>query len=165
MTTFWLRLFFTVTILSLALGASLPASTAAAAPDAGVSLPTQPIPYALDYATNEFQDAWDMSEFSDISQYLNGSGRHISLSNPTVANGLFSATTLGDHNKDLGYFYMLFPAYPTMSRTGKLGKLHPIKTSQYSCLYISMKVNSRTSPPSFNCSPLFSISVSSDGAT
>jgi len=146
MTTYWLRLFFTVTILSLVLGTAIPASTAVAAPDAGVILPTQPIPYALDYATNQYQDAWDMSEFSDISQYLNGAGRHVSLANPAVANGLFSATTLGDHNGNLGFFYMVFPDYPTMSRTGKLGKLNPIKTSQYSCIYLSMKVNSRKWP-------------------
>jgi len=141
-----LRVFFVMALILLALGDSFPVSTAAAAPDAGVTLPTQPIPYALDYATNEFHDAWDMSEFSDISQYLNGSGRHVSLANPTVANGLFSATTLGDHNSNLGFFHMVFPDYPTMSRTGKLGKLHPIKTSQYSCLYLSMKVNSNKWP-------------------
>jgi hypothetical protein len=137
-----LRILTAFCIVYLALGAALPALKATAAPNAGVILPSQPIAYALDYATTEFKDAWDMSQFTDISQYLNGSGRHVSLSNPTVKDGLFSATTIGDRFANLGYFYMVFPDYATMSRTGKLGKLHPIKTSQYSCLYIAMRVNS-----------------------
>jgi hypothetical protein len=128
MTTFILRLTIAITLVSLTFGAALPATPVNAAPDA-VGIPTNPIPYAPDYASTTFQDAWDMSQFSDVSQYLNGSGRHVTLANPSVANGMFSATTLGDYTADQGFIYLLFPDYPTMTRTGKLGSLHPIKTS------------------------------------
>jgi hypothetical protein len=114
-----------------------------AAPSASVTIPSQAVPYAPDFATTVLQDAWDMSEFSDISQYLNGSGRHIHLSNPSVDDGLFKGTSVGDYlNSKIANFMVLFPGYQGTLLPGKIGVNYPIKTSQYSCAYIAMKVNS-----------------------
>lgn len=134
-----------VTILIVVFLISTPFTSASigAAMGVSVTLPSQPIPYAPDFATTVLQDSWDMSEFSDISQYLNGSGRHIHLSNTVVANGLFSGTSVGDYSTaKTANFMVLFPGYQGTLVPGKIGINYPIKTNQYSCVYIAMKVNS-----------------------
>jgi hypothetical protein len=138
-----IRLFFTFAIV---ISAFLAPGKVQASVNA-VSIPSQPVPYAPDFATNEFHDAWDMSEFSDVSQYLNGSGRHVHLANPTVQNGLFTATSLGDYLAKLSYLYLLFPDYPLTVKTGKTGSTHPIKSSQYKCFYVAMQANSPAYQP------------------
>lgn len=143
MNTLFVRTIIAVLIAVLLASAPFTSTRISAAPSASVTIPSQPVPYASDFATTVLQDSWDMSEFSDISQYLNGSGRHIHLSNPSVANGLFSGTSIGDYtNSKIANFMMLFPGYQGTLVPGKIGINYPIKTSQYSCLYIAMKVNS-----------------------
>jgi hypothetical protein len=111
-----------------------------------VSVPSVALPEAPDFASLNFGDAWDMSEFTDISQYFNGAGRHPSLTNFSVANGLFSARSIGDNLEGpLAAFYPLHEGYENfMQIGGNLGSLHPINSQEYNCLYLAMKVNSKT---------------------
>lgn len=90
-----------------------------------------------DFATHVLRDPWDMSEFSDISQYLNQSGQAIYLLNPLVQNGIFSAQSNGTAN-----FFVLFPGYLTAIKTGKVGARYPISAATYHCIYIAMNVQS-----------------------
>lgn len=112
-----------------------------------VDVQVQPavLPEADDFATQSFADAWDMNEFTDISQYLNGAGRHPSLYNIKVEDGLFSATSLGDYRDKLAYFMPIFPGHQNFIQVGgNLGSLQPINPNEYDCLYIAMRV---ASPP------------------
>ena len=61
-----------------------------------LSLPQSPIPESPDFATLVLRDPWDMTQFSDISQYLNESGQREIIKNPRVENGLFLGTSAGD---------------------------------------------------------------------
>jgi hypothetical protein len=93
----------------------------------------------FDFATRNLSDPWDMSNFSDISQWLN----HASPNNLTdiqVAGGLFSARTLGNYSD----FYPLFPGYQPGVNSGKIGALFPINSSTYACFYMAMKSDPKT---------------------
>lgn len=95
-----------------------------------------------DFATRVLRDPWDMSEFSDISQYLNQSGQASFLTNIQVANGVFSAaaTNTGQAN-----FHVLFPGYLTGIKTGKVGALYPINSTSFHCLDFAMNTQSTDS--------------------
>jgi hypothetical protein len=112
-----------------------------------VRVPASPIPEADDFSTLSFGDAWDMSEFSDISQYLNGAGRHPSLTNINLQGGIFSATSIGDRFGSIAAVYPLFPGYPGFMDLGDLGVNYPLDSQKYQCLYIAMKVDSPLSQP------------------
>ena len=57
---------------------------------ATISVPNILVPESDDFATLILRDPWDMSEFTDISQYLNESGQRDIIRNPKVSNGIFS---------------------------------------------------------------------------
>jgi Tol biopolymer transport system component len=98
------------------------------------------IPESPDFATLELRDAWDMSEFSDISAYLNASGQRNLLTNLQVQDGIFSATST-EPNTSL--FTLLMPGYsPATVNLDKDGTLNPISSANYQCLYFAMKVES-----------------------
>ncbi|MFV2044725.1 MAG: hypothetical protein ACC700_16000 [Anaerolineales bacterium] len=80
-----------------------------------------------------------MSEFTDVSQYLNRSGQASLLQNIQVQSGIFSATSTGDKDAQ---FFPLFPGYETAMLIGKVGELFPIDRSVYRCVYIAMRVES-----------------------
>lgn len=108
-----------------------------------VNLPTTTRPEVGDFSTMAFGNAWDMDAFSDISQYLNGAGRHPTLTNISVANGIFSARSIGDSTRNLANFYLLFPGHAGFMQIGNnLGSLQPIDSRRYDCAYLAMKVNS-----------------------
>lgn len=108
-----------------------------------VTIPSAPIAESEDFATLVLGDPWDMHEFSDISQYINEAGERTVVANPTVSDGLYSGRSLGDINTPHnGWFFVLFPGYETAVHVGKMGSRYPIKTSDYSCVYFSMKVDS-----------------------
>ncbi|MBE9473256.1 MAG: hypothetical protein IMY85_00075 [Chloroflexi bacterium] len=117
------------------------------------AVPQAPIPESPDFATLILRDPWDMTQFTDISQYLNESGQREIIKNPRVENGLFlgtSAGTIAEGNN--GNFYPLFPGYETTMLIGKVGHRYPIDANLYHCLYIAMQVNSPadgTSPDRF----------------
>jgi hypothetical protein len=101
------------------------------------------IPESDEFATLVLRDPWDMEQFSDISQYLNESGQRDIIRNPTVSNGIFSGTTVGDIKAGTnGNFFPLFPGYETAMLIGKVGHRYPIDANLYQCLYIAMKVDS-----------------------
>ena len=137
-------------------------STVAAQKLPNVTIPNTSLPEAADFATLKFGDAWDMSEFTDISQYLNGAGRHPSLTNISVANGVFSARSIGDNiTGPLSAFYPLFEGYDNfMQIGGNLGSVHPINSQEYDCLYLAMKVNSPTKTKTSEYADIFRVSYS-----
>lgn len=98
---------------------------------------------SADYATASLRDAWDMSEFSDISQYLNQSGQVNVVKDISVQNGIFSATSVGNvFTGQNGWFHLLFPGYETAVHLGKIGSRYPIDANKFSCFYIATKINS-----------------------
>ena len=102
-----------------------------------------------DFATLVLRDAWDMSEFTDISQYLNQSGQANLLQNISVQNGIFSASSTSNSDAQ---FFVLWPGYDTAMMPGKVGHNYPIDASKFHCLYLGMKVVSgaaATSPDQF----------------
>jgi hypothetical protein len=99
-----------------------------------------------DFATRQLKDPWDMSEFSDISRYLNTSGQRDTVKNVLVQDGVFSGTSVGDITTGKnGYFFVQHPGYYDTIPVGKDGALYPINSSTYHCMYIAMKVNSLAS--------------------
>lgn len=59
-------------LLVLAFGSTGSALGEAIKANRSVEVPDIPLPAAQDYATASSGNAWDMNEFSDVSQYLNG---------------------------------------------------------------------------------------------
>jgi predicted NUDIX family NTP pyrophosphohydrolase len=111
-------------------------------PTARADIPTQAsavIPEGTDFSTVILRDPWDMSEFNDISQYLNRSGQDHLLDNIQVENGIFAATT----QKTNAVFTPLLPGYnPATTFLDGDGGKSPIPAASFHCLYIAMKVHS-----------------------
>ncbi|HLE27241.1 MAG TPA: hypothetical protein VI793_03935 [Anaerolineales bacterium] len=96
-----------------------------------------------DFATLILRDPWDMSEFTDVSQYLNESGQRNLVASPAVQNGLFIGTSVADVNTgNTAAFFPLFPGYEGVIQAGKVGGRYPIDSATYRCLYFAMNVNS-----------------------
>jgi hypothetical protein len=91
-----------------------------------------------DFATQVLGDPWDMNEFSDIGTYLNNSNQTQYLTNVSVANGVFSASSVSNDPQ----FTLLFPGYLGAMSIGKVGANYPIDSSKYQCLYLAMDVDS-----------------------
>jgi hypothetical protein len=112
--------------------------------------PVQPtntsIPESPDFATLKLRDAWDMSEFSDISRDLNGFSTTYVLQDIQHSDGIFSARTVPEREND-GYFALLHPGLnpATLNIPGD-GALNPIP-STYRCLYAAMKIESGPARP------------------
>jgi hypothetical protein len=87
-----------------------------------------------DFATRILRDPWDMSDYLDVSQWINQIGPNNALIDIQVQNGLFSARTTGP----FAYFYTLFSGYPPGMKIGKIGNIYPIPSNQYSCFYMAM---------------------------
>ena len=114
-----------------------------------VTVPGSPVPESPDFATLVLHDAWDMNQYSDVSQYLNESGQRNLVSNPAVSNGQFTGQSVGNAISLPGnaYFFPLFPGYELTMLIGKVGHRYPINSSLYHCLYIAMKVDFTGQPP------------------
>ena len=106
------------------------------------SLSTIRVPEGKDFATLTFNDPWDIDQISDISQYLNGFGRNLSMTNIQVQDGVFTATSTTSTTDLDAYIFPLFPGLDGFMQIGDWGNQYPIDSSQYQCLYIAMKVNS-----------------------
>lgn len=92
-----------------------------------------------DFATQVMRDPWDMSEFTDISHYLNPAGSPTLLTDIQVNSGIFSAHSTITKQ---GAFYPLFPGYIESLLIGKIGAQYPINPNKYRCLYTAAKVDS-----------------------
>jgi hypothetical protein len=99
----------------------------------------------VDFATRVLRDPWDMSEYTDISQWLNQAGTANYLLDINVSNGIFSARTAGDYSD----FYPLYPGYEPGFIFGKTGAVHPILTDHYRCFYMAMESTWGNSDPNF----------------
>ena len=96
------------------------------------------IPEGNDFATRVLRDTWDMSQYSDISQYINSDDSQSALQNIQVTNGVFSAHSISTDP----LFFVLFPGYLNTISVGKVGDQFPIDSSVYKCMYFAMKVDS-----------------------
>ena len=92
-----------------------------------------------DFATLVLADPWDMSEFGDVSRYINRSGQADLLQNIQTLNGIFSAQSTSSSDAQ---FFPLHTGYETAMLLGKVGENYPIQTADYSCLHVAMKVDS-----------------------
>jgi len=68
---------------------------------------TDAVSEGKDFATLVLRDPWDMSEDTDISQYINSDGQYNQLQNIQVTNGIFSSKSTTDRFN--AKFYLLFP--------------------------------------------------------
>jgi len=100
-------------------------------------------PEGKDFATQVMRSPWTMSEYSEVSQYINQSGQAIFLQNINVADGIFSARSATTDAQ----FYPLFPGYLTAMLIGKVGHNYPVRSAEYKYLYIAMKVDSGPANP------------------
>jgi hypothetical protein len=96
------------------------------------------VPEGHDFASLVLRDSWDMSQFSDISQYLNQSGQANLLTNVAVQNGVFSAQST---SLKQATFFLLFPGYKNALSIGKVGHYYPIDAAKYKCIYVAAKVD------------------------
>jgi hypothetical protein len=90
-----------------------------------------------DFATRMLGDPWDMSQFADISKWLNHAGSNNDLLDIQVEDGIFSAKT----ESGLTYFFALYGGYEPGLRYGNIGVLKPISSAQYHCFYMAMKAD------------------------
>ena len=133
----------TTKIILIALGILLTFSSVIASQPTSISIPTAPIHESEDFATLIMGDAWDMTEFSDIDQYLNESGQRDIIRNPRVVDGVFYGTSAGSVSTgNNGNIYPLFPGYETTMLIGQVGHRYPIDAQLYHCLYFAMQVKS-----------------------
>jgi len=146
------KTFFTVVfgcISLFILGLFLMRAPASAAPAEGAFLSVGRLPEGKDFATVSFGNGWDMSEFSDISNYLNGAGRNQSMINPIVQGGLFNATSTSITTDPDAFIFPLFPGLPNFMQIGNLGSIYPINSAEYHCLYMAMRIDTATSIDEF----------------
>jgi hypothetical protein len=132
---------FTGSLIALITTFFLLFSTSLAKSSAAVFRGSTPtiLPEGRDFASRVLKDAWDMSEYTDISQYINQSGQADLLENIVVANGVFSARATSLRQAS---FHLLFPGYKNGLLVGKVGHIYPISAATYKCLYVAAKVDS-----------------------
>jgi len=100
---------------------------------------------ADDYATQAFQDPWDMNQWTDLGWFTFGVDQPpANLSNISFTNGVFSATTGGTGN-----FWLLDPFVPGSAPIGKTGGVFPIDSTKYRRFLIRMNLSGAglTNPP------------------
>jgi len=100
---------------------------------------------ADDYATQAFQDPWDMSQWTDLGWFTFGvDAPPANLSNISFTNGIFSATTGSGGN-----FWLLDPNVPGSASIGKIGSVFPIDSTKYRRFLIRMNLSGAglTNPP------------------
>ena len=124
---------FTVLACIMAVAKSPSSALGAAA------IQTVTVAEGADFATLVLRDPWEMSQYSDVSQYLNESGQRNILQNIQVQNGVFSA---GATSQADAAFFPLFPGYASTMLVGRNGTQYPITAATYRCLYLAMKVDS-----------------------
>ena len=101
---------------------------------------------ADDYATQAFQDPWDMSQWTDLGWYTYGSDQPASnLSNINVSGGMFTATS-ANANPNL---WLLDTYTPGTAPLGKIGSLYPIDSTKYRRFLVRMNLSgpALTNPP------------------
>jgi hypothetical protein len=100
----------------------------------------QYLPEGRDFATLVLRDPWDMNEFYDISQHINGDGQFNLVQNISVEDSVFSAQSTSSRD---AHFFVLFPGFYDTIAAGKTGVRYPISAKEYHCMYFAMKVDSK----------------------
>ena len=93
---------------------------------------------ADDYATQAFQDPWDMKQWTDLGWFTYGTDQPLTnLTGFSFTGGAFSATsTSSDPN-----FWLLDTYTPGAVPLGKIGSLFPIDSTKYQRLMICMNMS------------------------
>ncbi len=96
---------------------------------------------ANDFATNTFQDPWDMNERTDLGWWLNSldSPRH-GFASSSFGGGLFTGVVDGDPNTDPNV-WLLESNTNNLARTGKNGSAFPINANVYRFFAMRMRVS------------------------
>lgn len=136
-------------VFLLTIASVLVSDPARSAPAEVVSLSVRYLPESKDFATVNFGDGWDMSELSDVSNYLNGAGRNPSMINPEVKDGLFTATSTSSTTDPDAFIFPLFPGLSGFMQLGNLGSVYPINSAEYHCLYFAMRADTVSSIDEF----------------
>jgi hypothetical protein len=93
---------------------------------------------ADDYATQAFQDPWDMKQWTDLGWYTYGVDQPPSnLTGFSFAGGMFSATSTSTNPN----FWLLDTFTPNSVPIGKIGSLFPIDSTKYQRLLIRMNLS------------------------
>ena len=108
---------------------------------------------ANDFATQVFQDPWDMNQRSDLGWWLNSVDypQH-GFSSFNFSGGLFSGTIAADPN-----VWLLETNFPNLSTVGKNGAAFPINADVYRVVAIRMRdpgrrpVHARSTGPPTRC--------------
>jgi hypothetical protein len=106
---------------------------------------TEVIRPADDFATQTFQDPWDMNQRTDIGWYTFAADLPSSnLQNMMFSNGIFSALSATDDPN----FWALDTGSPDAAPFGKNGESFPIDASKYKRLLIRMNLSGAGLPGS-----------------
>jgi hypothetical protein len=96
---------------------------------------------ANDFATQAFQDPWDMNERTDLGCFLYSTDQPGSgFTSLGFANGVFSGTTAGSSN-----FFLLESGNPNAARVGKIGRNYPIDANTYRLMAFRMNTGALSS--------------------
>ena len=91
-----------------------------------------------DFATQAFQDPWDMQQRTDFGAFLDGTDLpQPNWSGISFANGVFSAASANDDPS----VFLLDTGNPHAARIGKTGSNFPIDANTYKMLAMRMNVN------------------------
>jgi hypothetical protein len=127
-----------LTGLALAFGLSTSAQITVTAPATN-----QTIKAADDFATEAFQDPWDMNQMTDLGWFTYGVDQPVSnLTNIAFSGGIFSATTASNASTSvLPNFMLLDPNAATAVQIGKVGTVYPIDSTKYRRFIIRMNLS------------------------
>src|SRR5579864_2849525 len=97
---------------------------------------------ADDFATQAFQDPWDMSRMTDLGWFTYGVDAPVSnLTNIAFSGGIFSATTASSvPSSGFPNFWLLDPNGAFSSQLGKVGTVYPIDPTRYQRFLIRMNL-------------------------
>ena len=113
-------------------------SATRAAAQINVTAPPQganPVASANDFATQVFQDPWDMNERSDVGYWLNSVDfPYAGFSSASFTGGLFSGTISSDPN-----LWLVETNLPNLPPIGKNGSVFPINADAYRTVAIRIR--------------------------
>ncbi len=131
-------------VAALLLVAAIPAANAAITVTAPSAI--ESVPGAADFATQAFQDPWDMKQLTDFGWFLYGVDQPASnLSNISFNGGVFSATTATNDP----ILFLLDTPIPGTAPIGKTGANFPIDAGKYTILAFRMSVGTSSAAQIF----------------
>ena len=104
-----------------------------------------------EYATHELRDAWDMKQRTDMGFLTWGIDQPTShmtgkkITTDSWGNDVFQGTPSTSDPS----FFLLDPLLPGSAPLGKVGSNYPVNTSNYTYLYVKMRVANEIKVPAF----------------